>query len=313
MQIFSDNTEAIGKTPLVKLTKIVPEDGNNYYGKVEGRNPAYSVKCRVGVSLMKDAINSGKLKKGMTVVEPTSGNTGIGLAFAGAVLGYKVCLVMPESMSEERKMMMKAFGAELVLTAADRKMIGAVETAEKMAADEPDKYYLPQQFKNPANPLAHELTTGPEIWKDTDGSVDMFVSAIGTGGTISGTGKYLKSKKDVLCVGVEPAGSPVITQKLNGEEIKPGAHTIQGIGAGFIPETLNLNILDEIMTVTDEEAFAKARELAAVEGVICGISSGAAVCGAIKAAEKLSLKNKNIVIILPDSGERYLSSGLFKF
>jgi len=264
------------------------------------------------MTVTQDALKNGILKNGMTVIEPTSGNTGIGLAYAGAVLGIKVALVMPEHMSEERKLMMKAFGAELILTPKEKGMQGAIDKATELSATEPDKYYMPQQFNNPANPLIHEKTTAPEIWRDTEGQIDVFVAGVGTGGTISGVSRYLKAKKEIVSIAVEPAGSPVITQKLAGEEIKPGPHAIQGIGAGFIPGNLDLRMIDHVMTVEDEDAKETARRLAAEEGIISGISSGAAVAGAIQGVAKLQLKDKNIVIILPDSGERYLSSGLYK-
>ncbi|MGE4318711.1 MAG: cysteine synthase A [Deferribacterales bacterium] len=312
MKIFKDNTLSIGRTPLVKLNNIEGADGNNIFLKIEGRNPAYSVKCRVGVYIISEAVKNGQLKKGMTVIEATSGNTGIGLAFAGAALGYPVKIVMPETMSMERRQMMQAFGAELILTEGAKGMAGAVAEADRMLAEHPDKYFLANQFRNPSNPLAHEMTTGPEIFEDMDGKVDVFVSAIGTGGTITGVSRYLKKRlPSMISVGVEPLNSPVITQKLNGEPLKPSPHKIQGIGAGFIPDVLDLSLVDGMVRVADDDAINHARMLAKEEGVICGISSGAAVCGALTYLRENGLKDKNVVVILADSGERYLSSGLF--
>lgn len=312
MKIFKDNTLSIGRTPLVKLNNIEGADSNNIFLKIEGRNPAYSVKCRVGVYIISEAVKNGQLKKSMTVIEATSGNTGIGLAFAGAALGYPVKIVMPETMSMERRQMMQAFGAELILTEGAKGMAGAVAEADRMLAEHPDKYFLANQFRNPSNPLAHEMTTGPEIFEDMDGKVDVFVSAIGTGGTITGVSRYLKKRlPSMISVGVEPLNSPVITQKLNGEPLKPSPHKIQGIGAGFIPDVLDLSLVDGMVRVADDDAINHARMLAKEEGVICGISSGAAVCGALTYLRENGLKDKNVVVILADSGERYLSSGLF--
>jgi len=313
MKIFENNTLAIGETPLIKLNSIKGTEKNNILVKVEGRNPAYSVKCRVGAYILNEAIKNGELKPGMSVLEATSGNTGIGLAFAGAALGYEVAIVMPDNMSLERRLMMKAFGAKLILTDGTKGMAGAVAEADKMLKENPGKYYLANQFRNPYNPLVHEKTTGPEILRDTDGCVDMVVCGIGTGGTISGIGRFLKEKagKNVVMVGVEPSKSPVITQKINGERLKPGPHNIQGIGAGFIPEVLDLSTIDHMELVDDAVALDYSRLLAKAEGIICGISSGAAVAAALAAADKLGMTGKNIVVILPDSGERYLSSGLF--
>lgn len=313
MRFFGNNTLAIGETPLVKLNKIKGSEKNNILVKVEGRNPAYSVKCRVGAFIFNEAIKNGEIKPGMSVLEATSGNTGIGLAFAGAALGYEVVIVMPDNMSLERRMMMKAFGARLILTDGAKGMAGAVAEADRMLAQNPEKYYLANQFRNPYNPLVHERTTGPEILRDTDGCVDMVVSSIGTGGTISGIGRFLKERagKNVIMVGAEPSKSPVINQTLKGEKLKPAPHGIQGIGAGFIPETLDLKILDRMETVDDAVALDYSRMMAKDEGIICGISSGAAVAAAINAADAMGLEGKNIVVILPDSGERYLSSGLF--
>lgn len=312
MRTFKNNTLAIGETPLVRLNNIEGTDKNNFFAKIEGRNPAYSVKCRVGVFIIAEAIKSGNLKKGMTVIEATSGNTGIGLAFAGAAQGFPVKIIMPDNMSMERRMMMQAFGAELILTDGKLGMAGAVAEADKMLAENPDKYFLADQFRNPSNPLAHEKTTGPEIYRDLDGDVDMVVSAVGTGGTLTGIARYIKGlKSDVTIVGVEPSKSPVISQFLKGEKMTPAPHGIQGIGAGFIPKTLDTSIIDMMETVTDEDAYSYARKAAKEEGIICGISSGAALAAALSAAEKKGFQNKNIVIIFPDSGERYLSSGLF--
>ncbi|WP_415238466.1 cysteine synthase A [Seleniivibrio woodruffii] len=313
MKIFENNTLAIGETPLIKLNSIKGTEKNNILVKVEGRNPAYSVKCRVGAYILNEAIKNGELKPEMSVLEATSGNTGIGLAFAGAALGYEVAIVMPDNMSLERRLMMKAFGAKLILTDGTKGMAGAVAEADKMLKENPGKYYLANQFRNPYNPLVHEKTTGPEILRDTDGCVDMVVCGIGTGGTISGIGRFLKEKagKNVVMVGVEPSKSPVITQKINGERLKPGPHNIQGIGAGFIPEVLDLSTIDHMELVDDAVALDYSRLLAKAEGIICGISSGAAVAAALAAADKLGMTGKNIVVILPDSGERYLSSGLF--
>jgi len=313
MKFFENNSLAIGRTPLVRLNSISGSYPNNIFAKIEGRNPAYSVKCRVGAGIIQRALETGELKEGMSIVEATSGNTGIGLAFAGAALGFRVVIVMPDNMSMERRQMMKAFGAELILTEGEKGMIGAVEKADSMVRDEPEKYFLANQFRNPANPLIHEKTTGPEIFSDTDGKVDIFVSSIGTGGTITGVSRYLKMDKklNLLSIGVEPAKSPVISQYMKGREMIPGPHGIQGIGAGFIPDVLDLSLVDKVYQVTDSEAVEYAKRLASEEGIISGISSGAAVCAAVKAVNQMKVKDKNIVVILPDSGERYLSSGLF--
>ncbi len=312
MRVFENNPASIGGTPLVKLNKICAAD-NTFLVKIEGRNPAYSVKCRIGAALLWDALEKGTLKKGMTVIEPTSGNTGIGLAYAGAAMGIKVALIMPDNMSAERRMLMNAFGAECILTDGSLGMKGAVDKAVEMARKEPDRYYLPQQFENPANPAVHRRTTGVEIWNDTDGQVDVVVSGIGTGGTITGIAQYLKldKKKNVLAVGVEPAGSPVISQFMAGRPMVPGPHKIQGIGAGFIPKTLDVSLIDKMVTVPDDAAYDWTKRLAAEEGILAGISSGAAVWAADAAAKELGLQGKTIVIILPDSGERYLSANIF--
>jgi len=313
MKYFKNNSLAIGETPLVKLNKIKGAHPNNIFVKIEGRNPAYSVKCRVAVGIIERAIEAGELKEGMTIVEATSGNTGIGLSFAGAALGFKVAIVMPDTMSMERRMMMKAFGAELILTDGKFGMKGAVDEADRMLQNDPEKYFLANQFRNPANPLIHEKTTGPEIFRDMDGKVDVFVAGIGTGGTITGVSRFLKldKKLDTVCVGVEPANSPVISQYLKGRDLQPAPHKIQGIGAGFIPEILDLSLIDQVVQVSDDDSREYARRLASEEGIISGISSGAAVAAALQLIDKFGYENKNIVVILPDSGERYLSAGLF--
>ncbi|WP_022851305.1 cysteine synthase A [Limisalsivibrio acetivorans] len=309
MRIYENNPLSIGNTPLVKLNKITKDLGNTFLVKIEGRNPAYSVKCRLGAALIWDALERGVIKDNTSIIEPTSGNTGIGLAYAGAALGIKVTLVMPDTMSVERRKMMSAFGAEFILTPGAKGMKGAVEHATELAENEPDRYYMPQQFKNPANPAIHRKTTGPEIWDDTDGEIDAFVAGIGTGGTISGVSQYIKldKRKSIISIGVEPEDSPVIQQTLNGNELQPGPHKIQGIGAGFIPETLDLDMIDKMVQVGNDEAIEYAKRLTKEEGIISGISSGAAVAAAIKAAKELEMEKKNVVIILPDSGERYLS------
>ena len=305
MPIFSDNAESIGRTPLVKINHLTKGLGATVLGKVEGRNPAYSVKCRIGAAMIWDAEKSGKLKPGMKVVEPTSGNTGIALAYVCAAKGYSLTLTMPETMSVERRQMLKAFGAELILTPGAEGMKGAISRAEELAKN--PEYFIPQQFKNPANPAIHMKTTGPEIWNDTDGKVDILVSGVGTGGTITGVSKYfeLEKKKPLYSIAVEPAESAVLSGK------PPGRHKIQGIGAGFVPDILDRSIIDEVMTVTDDESFDIARRIAKEEGIICGISCGAAMAVALKVAARPDAKGKTIVVILPDSGERYLSTPLF--
>jgi cysteine synthase A len=312
MNTYNDNSLSIGNTPLVRLNKIVSRDAV-VLAKVEGRNPAYSVKCRIGANMIWDAEKRGVLKPGMEIIEPMSGNTGIALAFAGAARGYKVTLTMPESMSIERRKVLKAFGAELILTEAAKGMPGAISKATELAAAEPDRYFLPQQFENPANPEIHQKTTGPEIWDATDGKIDVLVAGVGTGGTITGLSRYFKQEKgkQIISVAVEPVDSPVITQALAGEPLKPGPHKIQGIGAGFIPGVLDLSIIDRVEQVTNEEAFETARRLAKEEGLISGISSGAAVAAAAKLSEDPEFAGKCIVVILPDSGERYLSTPLY--
>jgi cysteine synthase A len=313
-RIFADNSLSIGRTPLVRLNRLGPPGGAAILGKVEGRNPAYSVKCRIGASMVWDAEKKGLLTPGKEIVEPTSGNTGIALAFVAAARGIPITLTMPETMSVERRKVLKAFGANLILTPGGRGMAGAISEAEQMAASDPDRYILMHQFKNPANPAIHEQTTGPEIWEDTEGQVDVIVSGVGTGGTITGISRYIKNTrgKKILSVAVEPSDSPVIAQHLAGQELRPGPHKIQGIGAGFIPDTLDLSLVDRVEAVTNEEALEFARRLAKEEGILSGISCGAAAAVAVRLAALPEFKGKTIVAILPDSGERYLSSVLFE-
>ncbi len=314
MNYFEDNALSIGHTPLVRLRKIVPADGPLVLAKIEGRNPAYSVKCRIGAGMVRDAEKRGVLKPGGGIIEPTSGNTGIALAYVGAARGYTVTLTMPETMSVERRKVLKALGAEVVLTDGKLGMAGAIAKAKELAEAEPDRYFMPQQFMNPANPAVHEETTGPEIWADTDGAVDVLVSGVGTGGTITGVSRYIKKTcgKAMLSVAVEPAQSPVITQTRAGQPLQPGPHKIQGIGAGFIPDVLDLDLIDRVETVGNEEAMEFARRLAKEEGMLSGISCGAAACVAARLAADPEFKGKTIVSILPDSGERYLSTELFQ-
>ena len=310
-KIYEDNSLTIGHTPLVRLNRI----GNGrILAKVESRNPSFSVKCRIGANMIWDAEKRGILKPGIDLVEPTSGNTGIALAYVAAARGYKLTLTMPDTMSVERRKLLKALGANLVLTEGAKGMKGAIAKAEEIVANNPGKVILLQQFSNPANPAIHEQTTGPEIWNATDGAVDVFVSGVGTGGTLTGVSRYIKNtkgKKDLITVAVEPTTSPVIAQALAGEELKPGPHKIQGIGAGFIPDNLDLDLVDRVVAVTDEEAISTARRLMEEEGILAGISSGAAVAAAVKLQEDPALADKNIVVILPSSGERYLSTVLF--
>ena len=314
MAIFADNSQSIGNTPLIQLNRVVAKDGARVLAKIEGRNPAYSVKCRIGAAMIWDAEESGALKAGMEVVEPTSGNTGIALAFVCAARGYKLTLTMPATMSIERRKILKAFGANLVLTEGPKGMPGAIAKAAEIAATDTSRYYMPQQFNNPANPAIHEKTTGPEIWTDTGGNVDAIVAGVGTGGTITGIARYLKNTqgKAVQVVAVEPSGSPIISQARAGEELKPGPHKIQGIGAGFIPKNLDMSLLDRVEQVSNEDAIAFARRLATEEGILCGISCGAAGVAAARMASEPAMAGKTIVVILPDGGERYLSSVLFE-
>jgi cysteine synthase A len=311
---FEDNSLSIGNTPLVRLNRVTNGAKATVLAKIEGRNPSYSVKCRIGAALIWDAEKRGLLKPGITIVEPTSGNTGIALAFVAAARGYKIILTMPETMSIERRRVLAAFGAELVLTEGSKGMKGAVAKAEEIAASDPEKYFLPQQFKNPANPAIHEKTTGPEIWEQSGGTIDVFVSGVGTGGTITGVSRYIKGakKRKILSVAVEPKESPIITQKLAGQELKPGPHKIQGIGAGFIPKILDTHVYDEVVKVATEEAFAYARLSARVEGIPVGISSGAAIAAAVVVGQRPEMKGKNIVLIIPSFAERYLSTPLFE-
>jgi cysteine synthase A len=311
---FEDNSLSIGRTPLVRLNRLPGHHHATVWAKIEGRNPAYSVKCRIGASMVWDAEKRGVLTEGKELVEPTSGNTGIALAFVAAARGYALTLTMPETMSLERRKVLRAFGGKLVLTEGSLGMKGAIARAEEIYASDPEHYVLLQQFKNPANPQIHRETTGPEIWDDTEGGVDIFVSGIGTGGTITGVSRYIKLDrgKPILSVGVEPAASPVISQKLRGEPLKPGPHKIQGIGAGIIPDTLDLTMVDRVETVSNEEAIEIARRLAREEGILSGISSGGAAAVALRLAAQPEFEGKTIVVVLPDSGERYLSSVLFE-
>lgn len=310
MQVYDDNSLAIGKTPLVKLNRVT---GGNVYAKMEARNPSFSVKCRIGANMIWDAEKKGLLKPGCEIVEATSGNTGIALAFVAASRGYKITLTMPSSMSLERRKLLKAMGANLVLTEAPKGMKGAIAAAEEIVASDPAKYIPMHQFENPANPQIHEQTTGPEIWNDTDGKIDIFVAGVGTGGTISGVSRYIKNTqgKAITTVAVEPTDSPVITQAKAGKELTPGPHKIQGIGAGFIPGNLDLDIVDAVEQVSNEECMEMCHRLMKEEGILAGISSGAAVVAAKRWAEKPENANKNIVVILASASERYLSSPLF--
>ena len=314
MGYFLDNSLSIGRTPLVRLNRITNGALATVLGKVEGRNPSYSVKCRIGAGMIWDAEERGLLGPGKELVEPTSGNTGIALAFVAAARGYPITLTMPDTMSLERRSVLKMLGARLELTPDDQGMNAAIKRAEQMVASDPGRYVMLQQFKNPANPAIHFKTTGPEIWEDTDGQIDVLVSGVGTGGTITGVSRFIKQKmgRPILSVAVEPASSPVITQRLRGEKLKPGLHRIQGIGAGFIPDTLDLSIVDQVDTVTNEEAVEYARRLAREEGLLSGISCGAAAAVACRLAMQPEFREKIIVAILPDTGERYLSSVLFE-
>jgi cysteine synthase A len=311
---FPDNSLSIGKTPLVKLNRITDGAGATVLAKVEGRNPSYSVKCRIGAAMVWDAEKKGLLGSGKTIVEPTSGNTGIALAFVAAARGYGIILTMPETMSIERRQVLKAFGAELVLTEGAKGMKGAIAKAEEIVASDPSGTFMPQQFKNPANPLVHETTTGPEIWEATGGAIDVLVSGVGTGGTIVGVSRFIKNTKGkkILSVAVEPVHSPVITQQRNGQPLVPGPHKIQGIGAGFIPDVLDLSLIDRVETVSNDESIAFARRLSREEGLLSGISCGAAAAVAVRLAKLPEFAGKTIVTILPDAGERYLTTALFE-
>ena len=310
-RIYNDNSLSIGNTPLVRLNRV--NDGATIWAKIEGRNPAYSVKCRIGAAMIWDAEKRGVLKPGMTIVEPTSGNTGIALAYVAAARGYKLVLTMPASMSLERRKVLKALGADLVLTEPAKGMAGAIARAEELVAADPDNHFLPQQFENPANPRIHEDTTGPEIWNATDGEVDIFVSGVGTGGTLTGVSRYLKQTKGkaVTTVAVEPTDSPIITQVRSGQDPKPAPHKIQGIGAGFIPGNLDMDLVDQVEAISNEDAMAMAHRMMKEEGILCGISCGAAVAAAVRVSKQPEHQGKNIVVVLPDSAERYLSTALF--
>ena len=311
---FADNSLSIGRTPLVRLNRLIEGAPATVLTKIEGRNPAYSVKCRIGAAMIWDAEQRGLLGPGKEIVEPTSCNTGIALAFVAAARGVPISLTMPETMSLERRKLLIAYGAKLVLTEGARGMSGAVAKAEEIAASDPGRYVLLQQFKNPANPAIHEETTGPEIWDDTDGEIDIFVSGVGTGGTITGVSRFIKEAKGkpIRSIAVEPSASPVLTQKRAGAPLKSGPHKIQGIGAGFVPDVLDLELVDHIEQVSNEEAILYARRLTSEEGILSGISSGAAVAAAARIAKRPENAGKTIVVILPDSGERYLSSALFE-
>ncbi len=313
MAFFEDNSQTIGETPLVRLNRVVDPGKATVLAKIEGRNPAYSVKCRIGAAMIWDAEERGVLGPGVEVVEPTSGNTGIALAFVCAARGYPLTLTMPETMSLERRKVLKAFGARLVLTEGAKGMKGAIAKAEEIVASDPGRYFMPQQFENPANPAIHEKTTGPEIWRQTEGNIDALVAGVGTGGTITGISRYIKKTcgKAITTVAIEPETSPVITQTLAGDEVKPAPHKIQGIGAGFVPGVLDLDLVDRVERVSNEEAVAMARRLATEEGILVGISCGAAAEAARRLSEESAFAGKTIVVILPDSGERYLSSVLF--
>jgi cysteine synthase A len=310
--IKKDITVCIGNTPLVHLRKVTEGCVATVTAKLENLNPLWSVKDRIGRAMIDAAERDGKIKPGVTVLEPTSGNTGIGLAYVCAARGYKIAVTMPESMTIERRRLLKALGAEVILTPAAEGMPGAVRKAEALAAENPGKYFIPQQFKNPANPEVHRKTTAEEIWRDTDGKVDILISGVGTGGTITGVSEVIKSRKPSFkAIAVEPVNSPVITQKLAGQDLKPGRHTIQGIGAGFIPDVLNVKIIDEVIQVKDEDAAETSRKLSTQEGVFCGISSGAAAWAALQVARRPENAGKLIVVVLPDLGERYLSTQLY--
>ena len=312
-RVYADNSQAIGNTPLVRLNHVTKGCKATVLAKIEGRNPAYSVKCRIGANMIWDAEKRGVLSEGKTIVEPTSGNTGIALAFTAAARGYKLILTMPESMSIERRRVMAVLGAELIPTEAAKGMPRAIAKAKEIADSDPAKYFMPGQFDNPANPEIHEKTTGPEIWNDCDGAIDVFVAGVGTGGTITGVSRYIKKEKGkaITSVAVEPSHSPVITQTMNGEALKPGPHKIQGIGAGFIPKNLDLSVVDRVEQVTNEESIEMALRLAQEEGLLVGISCGAAAAAAIRLAKLDEFAGKTIVVVLPDLAERYLSSVMF--
>ena len=312
-RVYADNSQAIGNTPLVRLNHVTKGCKATVLAKIEGRNPAYSVKCRIGANMIWDAEKRGVLSEGKTIVEPTSGNTGIALAFTAAARGYKLILTMPESMSIERRRVMAVLGAELILTEAAKGMPGAIAKAKEIADSDLSKYFMPGQFDNPANPEIHEKTTGPEIWDDCDGAIDVLVAGVGTGGTITGVSRYIKQDKGkaITSVAVEPSHSPVITQTMNGEALKPGPHKIQGIGAGFIPNNLDLSVVDRVEQVTNEESIEMALRLAQEEGLLVGISCGAATAAAIRLAQQDEFAGKTIVVVLPDLAERYLSSVMF--
>uniref|UniRef100_I2Q769 Cysteine synthase n=1 Tax=Desulfovibrio sp. U5L TaxID=596152 RepID=I2Q769_9BACT len=313
-QVFTDASVSVGGTPLVRLNRLTAGTGATVLAKIEGRNPAFSIKDRIGAAMIEDAERRGALRPGMEIIEPTSGNTGIALAFVAAAKGYAISLTMPETMSLERRRVLAFLGAKLVLTPGGEGMAGAVRRAEAIAASDTGRYFLPQQFKNPANPAIHEQTTGPEIWSATDGAVDVVVSGVGTGGTITGISRYIKKNrgKNIESVAVEPAGSPIITQALDGAPLVPGPHKIQGIGAGFIPDTLDLSVIDRVELVENDEAVAASRRLAREEGILAGISSGAAVAAAVRLAGRATYAGKTIVVVLPDAAERYLSTVLFE-
>jgi cysteine synthase A len=314
MPIYDDNTKSIGHTPLIRINRLDASSGATVLAKIEGRNPAYSVKCRIGSAMVWDAEERGTLKPGMSIVEATSGNTGIALAFAAAARGYGCVLTMPDTMTMERRKVLVAFGAKLVLTPGAKGMKGAIAKAEELAAGDPGKYVLMRQFDNPANPAIHEKTTGPEIWQDTEGKVDVFVAGVGTGGTLTGVSRYIKNtrSKKILTVAVEPTHSPVISQTLAGQPLVPSPHKIQGIGAGFVPKNLDLSMVDRVEQVSNDEAIATARRLAREEGILGGISCGAAMAAALRLAREPAQAGKTIVVVLPDAGERYLSGALFE-
>ena len=314
MKVYADNSLTIGRTPLVRLNRVIDGAKATILGKIEGRNPAYSVKCRIGASMVWDAEKRGVLKAGKELIEPTSGNTGIALAFVAAARGYSITLIMPETMSVERRKVLQALGANLVLTEGAKGMAGSITKAEQIVASDPERYLLLNQFKNPANPEIHFRTTGPEIWEDTGGAIDVLVSGIGTGGTITGVSRYIKKEKGkkIISVGIEPASSPVIAQHLAGQPMRPGPHKIQGLGAGFIPETLDLGMVDRMEQVTNEESIEMARRLSREEGILAGISCGAAAAVAVRLGKTPEFAGKTIVTILPDAAERYLSTVLFE-